>query len=229
MFERFLHQTPFLKFIIPFILGIVLKINFPDLNLPLLYILSVTGFLVIILQLTKLSQHYVINRIWGTLIFIAIFTAGAQLVQLKQNTVYDFANQKHTFIATIIENPEEKENTIKAVLKINAFKDSTGWINPQSKLLVYFRKDSSTQTLKFGDQIVTKTFINELKHSGNPYAFNYKKYLQFKEIYYQSYITPDQFKILKRNQGSAIMLFTNNLRQKLLNIYKTNNITGILV
>ena len=226
MFERFLHQTPFLKFIIPFILGIVLKINFPDLNLPLLYILSVTGFLVIILQLTKLSQHYVINRIWGTLIFIAIFTAGAQLVQLKQNTVYDFANQKHTFIATIIENPEEKENTIKAVLKINAFKDSTGWINPQSKLLVYFRKDSSTQTLKFGDQIIAKTFINKLKHSGNPYAFNYKKYLQFKEIYYQSYITADHFKILKRNQGSAIMLFTNNLRQKLLNIYKTNNITG---
>ena len=158
MFERFLHQTPFVKFVIPFILGIVLKINIPDLNLYLLYILSATGFLIIILQITKLSQHYIINRIWGVLIFLAIFTAGAQLVQLKQNKVYDFANQEYTFIATVIENPEEKENTIKAVLKINSFKDSSWWINPQSKLLVYFQKDSNTQALGFGDQIIAKTF-----------------------------------------------------------------------
>lgn len=226
MFERFLHQTPFIRFVIPFILGIVFKINIPDLNFYLLYILSVTGFLIIILHLTKLSQDYIINRIWGILIFLTIFTAGAQLVQLKQNKVYNFTNQEHTYIATIIENPVEKENYTKTVLRINALKDSAEWINPKSKLLVYFKRDSSAQVLKFGDRIIARTFVNELKHSGNPYTFNYKKYLRYKEIYYQSYIAADQFKILKRNQGSAIMLFTNNLRQRLLNIYKTNNITG---
>jgi len=225
MFEKFLHQTPFIKFLFPFILGIVLKINFAVLNINLLFTFLLLFTLIIAFKFLKLAQNYLTNKFWSVLVFLAILVSGAQLVQEKQNRISNFTNQEYTIIATVIENPEEKEKSFKATLSINAIKDSTEWINPQTKLLAYFQKDSNSQSLCLGDQIVTKVYISQIKHSGNPHTFNYKNYLKYKKIYYQTYIKSNQYSVLQRNRGSQLILFTNNLRQKLLNIYKRNNIS----
>lgn len=224
MLEKFLHQTPFVKFVIPLILGIVFKINFPEINYSYLLPIAILSISILLFQVLRLAKNYIFNRLWSFLIFLLITIIGAQLVQIKQNKIYLFDNKEYSFIATVIENPEEKENSVKTLLKINAFKDSSSWKNPETKLLTYFQKDSNLIDLKMGDQIIVKAYINEIKHSGNPYTFNYKEYLKFKEIYYQSYIKVENFKLLKRNCGNRLISFTNNLRQKLLSIYKTNKI-----
>lgn len=226
MLEKFLHQTPFVKFAIPLILGIILKITFPeistDLTLPFLFLL----ICIILFQIFKLNSHFRLNRIWSFLIFLAILMVGSQLAQIKQDKVYKFENKEYNFIATIIESPVEKENSIKALLKINAYKDSNLWINPETKLLTYFQKDSTLSKLNLGDKIFIKAYINGIKHSGNPYAFNYKEYLTYKEIYYQTYIKADKFIKLDSNCGSKLILTTHKLRQTLLEIYQNNSIKG---
>jgi competence protein ComEC len=224
MLEKFLHQTPFVKFVIPLILGIVFKINFPGINYSYILPLAILFISILLFQVLRLAKNYIFNRLWSFLIFLLITIIGAQLVQIKQNKIYIFDNKEYSFIATVIENPEEKENSVKTLLKINAFKDSNNWKNPETKLLTYFQKDSNLIDLKMGDQIIVKAYINEIKHSGNPYTFNYKEYLKFKEIYYQTYIKVENFKLLKRNCGNCLISFTNNLRQKLLRIYKINKI-----
>jgi competence protein ComEC len=224
MLEKFLHQTPFVKFVTPLILGIVFKINFPGINYSYLLPIAILFISILLFQVLRLAKNYIFNRLWSFLIFLLITIIGAQLVQIKQNKIYIFDNKEYSFIATVIENPEEKENSIKTLLKIDAFKDSNGWKNPETKLLTYFQKDSNLMDLKMGDQIIVKAYINEIKHSGNPYTFNYKEYLKFKEIYYQTYIKVENFKLLKRNCGNRLISFTNNLRQKLLIIYKKNKI-----
>jgi competence protein ComEC len=224
MLEKFLHQTPFVKFVIPLILGIVFKINFPGINYCYLLPIAILFISILLFQVIRLAKNYIFNRLWSFLIFLLITIIGAQLVQIKQNKIYLFDNKEYSFIATVIENPEEKENSVKTLLKINAFKDSSSWRNPETKLITYFQKDSNLIDLKMGDQIIVKAYINEIKHSGNPYTFNYKEYLKFKEIYYQTYIKIENFKLLKRNCGNRLISFTNNLRQKLLRIYKTNKI-----
>lgn len=226
MFEKFLHQTPFIKFVFPLILGIILKINLPPTTINLLYPFVFFFIVITTLQVFKIPNRFIGNRIWSILIFLALFNLGALLVQKKELKLFQFKNQEYSIVATVIENPVEKEKSVKTTLKINSIKDSVAWINPKSKVLVYFEKDSLTKAIKLGDKIYTKSYINEIKHSGNPFAFNYKEYLRYKDIHYQIYIKKDRFKRIDSNCGSQIILFSNNLRQKLLSIYQNNQITG---
>lgn len=226
MFERFLHQTPFFRLLAPFILGIIFQIKFSFLPAYNLFFLS--GLLLIILLITafRLTRHFTFNKIWGVLISLFLFALGVQLVIFKQQNKCCLKEEEHTFIATLIESPAEKENSVKTVLKINSIKDSADWTKTNTLLLCYFEKDSATLSLSLGDQIVAHAYINEIKHTGNPFAFNYKKYLSFKEIYNQSYIEKEKFRILAQNKGSKLKLLSNKTRKQLLQVYQQNNIQG---
>ena len=225
MFEKFIHQTPFLRFVIPLILGIVFRINFPDINIPYLLILIAILLTLFILHFVKQTQKFLTNRVWGVLVSLFIFLIGLILVSLKQQAEYNFENKEYSFISRVIEKPQEKENSFKTILKLESFKDSNTWINNQSHLLAYFEKDSLFN-LKLGDKLIIRAYINEIKPNGNPYAFDYKTYLKYKEIYSQVYIKANQYKLLEHNNLSALKLYSNTLREKLYNIYLKNNING---
>jgi competence protein ComEC len=226
MFEKFLHQTPFFRFVISFIVGILFQINYPIINVAIIYILSTLLFVTLLFILLKLPQNYSTNKIWGVIISLVLFISGMHSVNIKQQNIFNFKNSEYTFIATIIEQPEEKDKSIKTVLKIDCIKDSLSWIKNSSQILCYFQLDSSTLHLNLGDQIIAKSKLNEIKHSGNPYSFNYKNYLSYKDIYNQCYLKTDHFKIMAHDKGAIIRILSCKARQMLLNIYQRNNITG---
>ena len=226
MFERFLHQTPFFRLLLPFVLGIVFQIKADLWNGVSLYILLSSLLLSILFIIVGITENFNGNKIWGLTASVVLFCTGAQLVIIKEQAETYFNNKKKTFIATIIEQPEEKENSFKTTLRLDYFEDSSEWKVSQSKILCYIQKDSVELNLHLGDQVVAQSYINEIKHSGNPYTFNYKRYLKFQEIYNQCYLKYDQYQIINQNHGLWLRRFSNNIRQNLLGIYKQNNISG---
>ncbi len=226
MFEKFLHQTPFFRLVLPLILGIIFQINFSLFNEYIYHFLTGLFLISVLLSVFKFTRNYRINKLWGLNISLFLFAVGMHLVYQIQTKEYHFNKPKQEFIATIIEQAQEKENSVKTVLKIDYIKDSAQWMNNNTRLLCYFQKDSSTLNLTLGDQIISECFVNEIKHSGNPYAFNYKTYLKYKEIYHQCYIQSDAYQIIDYNKGSRIRLLSNKVRQNLLSIYQENDITG---
>ncbi|MFW5721544.1 MAG: ComEC/Rec2 family competence protein, partial [Bacteroidota bacterium] len=226
MFEKFLHQTPYFRFVLPLIGGIFFQIYFYNIDLPLWIILSILFCIILIIVLTKQTQYFFTNRVWGLFVSVFIFLFGMQLVKNKQKAQPHFEQAENTYIATIIENPTEKKNSFQIVLTVSYLKDSCGLHRKHGKILAYFEKDSIVKNLHFGDQLIIKSYINPIKHNGNPNTFNYKKYLSFQEIYHQAYIKSESFKTIDRDKGFSIMLFSNKIRNKLLNIYRQNEITG---
>lgn len=222
MFEKFLHQTPFVKFLFPLIVGILLKIKLPIIPCSI-WLLSFILIIIILIQILRLSQSFIWNRIWSAIVFTFILLIGYHLTELKEINQYNYKAKPYKIIATVIENPVEKEKSIKTVLKINSVYDSSNWISIDKKVLCYFEKDSANN-IDFGDQIYTTAYINHVKNSGNPNTFNYKRYLKYKDILFQTYIKRGSYKLLAKNNGNRLLLFSNNLRQKLLSIYKSNNI-----
>lgn len=224
MFEKFLHQTPFLRFVIPFILGVILKIKLQLPNFHSSYILY--GLLIVIVcsQILHLNSNYTFNKVWGTFVAMYLFVLGIQLVEVKQLQERSYPNSAQLFIATLIEQPIEKEKVVKSNLQSNLMKDTSKWLSENSKILCYFEKDSNALKLKVGDQIITKVHLNRVKHTGNPFAFNYKKHLKYQEIYTQCYIESGQYKVIESNQGSQLRLLSNKIRQHLLDIYTKNGI-----
>ena len=226
MFEKFLHQTPFVRFVIPLIAGILLKTFFPSFSAPFLLIVLVLFTLLWIIEITKLSASLQLNFWFGVIMFIILLFSGALLVQNKYDNKIEIPEEKYTYTAIVIENPEVKENSVKTIIEIQGIKEADGFKNVKFKTLAYFQKDSSLINLKIGDHFIAQSQINEIKHSGNPEVFNYQRYLSFKEIYYQTYLTTDQFTVIGQNKGNKVILEANKVRQILLDQYKKYNISG---
>lgn len=226
MFEKFLHQTPFYRLAISLLAGIIFQIYYPVLKDSIIYILCSLFLIILLFDFFKLNQNYGFNKIWGLLVTLLLFFAGMQLVNLKQQNVSHFNNREYVFIATLVDQAEEKEKSVKTVLKIDFICDSLNWQRNNSLLLCYFQKDSTSLHLNLGDQIIAKSYLNEIAGPGNPYSFNYKRYLSYKEIYTQSYIKTTSFEVIAHDRGSKIRIFSNKTRQKLLSIYQKNKITG---
>lgn len=226
MFEKFLHQTPFFRLSMSLLAGIIFQLYFPVLKEFIPHILFSIFFLILLFAIFKLSRNYALNKIWGVLVSLVLFFSGMQLVSFKQKNVFDFGNSEHLIIATVIEQAQEKENSIKTTLRIDCFQDSLFWHRNKSKVLCYFQKDSLSLGLNLGDQIIAKTYLNEIVHSGNPYTFNYKEYLKYQEVYTQCYIKTNDYKVIAHHKGSKIRILSNKTRQHLLEIYQKNQITG---
>ena len=226
MFEKFLHQAPFFRFVIPLIAGILIKIQFPEFKLPFVEISFVLFIFLVIIEFTKQSNKFVTNRIFGVLVSFFIVFSGMAFVQMKYESKAEIIEAKYSFLATIIEAPEIKDNSIKAIIELQNINDSVVFKPIHAKLICYFEKDSGSAIPELGDQFLAQSFINETKYSGNPNSFNFKKYLFYKDIHYQVYIKSDQYSVIAKNKGSKIYILSNRVRQKLLNLYKKNNFEG---
>jgi len=215
MFEKFLHQTPFFRIVVPFIIGILFQINFPILNSILLYIIASLLFTITVFNIFKLTRNYSLNKLWGVLISLILLFSGMQLVNFKEHNKINFNKEEQTFIAIIIEQPKETEKSVKTILSINTIKDSLSWQKTNAQIICYFQKDSNALQLNFGDQIIATAFVGKIKNSGNPFEFDYKKYLQYKEIYYQTYIKSSNYTVLAHEKSNKLWQYSHKARQSL--------------
>ena len=221
------HQIPIVRLIIPFITGIIFQIQF---SLVLQYcfqiIIALSFLYLILIKIKKLNRSYNIRWIFGIVICLILFFIGVEVVILQNKKLLKAnANEKGLVIATVIKQPEEKPKSIKLIVEVNSIKDKSQWVNTSGKAIVYLQKDSSSNKIKFGNKLMFNSILSDIKNSGNPDEFDYRKYLAFHLISRQTYIKSKNWKILSEDKGNKIFLYSAKLRNYLLSIYKKNNIT----
>ena len=123
------------------------------------------------------------------------------------------------FEATILESPQEKTNSFQSVAKITSFISNETFIPANEQVIAYFSKTSEAKNLTPGSIILFNSNPQQIKNFGNPYEFDYKKYLERKKIYRQVYLDENSWLATKYQQKSIIVI-AEKTRQKLLNIYQ---------
>lgn len=130
------------------------------------------------------------------------------------------------FLGTVLESPQKKENSYKSVVTIRSFlgeqKDSLS--NTNEKVLVYFERDSIVEKLSPGDIIIFAQTPQNIKNNGNPFEFDYKKYLERKKIYRQVYLPSDKWKTTDLNKSFSLIVLAERTRDKLLTKYTEQNL-----
>ncbi|OQX80487.1 MAG: hypothetical protein B6D61_01860, partial [Bacteroidetes bacterium 4484_249] len=226
------HQYPFIRLVIPVIIGIISAVY---LDLPLFIPSSLlTGIIVIyaiIIFVFSKKVGYKLRWISGALINIFILLAGYQLTILNtpkfdRQNIINYSTLSDKFLIQVTEPVAEKPNSYKVVANALLFKDSIEWKKISGKIILYFEKDSLVRDIEYGDQLVIHTRLNEVKPPQNPGEFNYKKYLSNKGIYHQGFVKCGQWQILKRNTGNPVKAFGIALRNKFLEIFESNHLTG---
>ncbi len=217
-----LRKIPFIRLIIPLVSGLAGGMHF-KISFTLLTVIAcilVILFIIIIL-INKISGIYKYRLLFGLSINAFIIIAGIILAESKLNKhekILERIRSSEYYLGRIIDQHEFKPGSVKALIRILSYKDSGSWNKCNTMVLTYFQRDSNTNILSDGDIIILKTVLQEISNHGNPCEFNYKKFLRFKGIIFQSFLRPGTWERIGHREG--LRTFAAALRNNLLCLYK---------
>jgi len=125
-------------------------------------------------------------------------------------------------IVRLTEDVINKEKSNKSEVEVVAIKQDSNWVITSGKAIVYFKKDSFSDNLKFGSKLLVNSPWNIIGLPTNPAQFNYRNYLYNSGIIAQQYVTDSKWKILNVSKNSSIRKYAFIYQKKLLDILKSN-------
>jgi len=213
------NQIPLARLVIPLITGIACGLWFP---LVLANSLFYTAIFLVLCCLVFLSIKGNRYAAWfgffTTLLFVLI---GVKLVEMQTEAnkpAYfgKYLSADNFIVARIIEPPQEKPKSVKALLQIESIKHGKTCVKASGALLTYFTLDETAMALSYGDRILLNNKIDEVKPPQNPGQFNNKQYLANKGIYHQCFLKAEQYAILESNAVNGFYAWVYKVRAKLL-------------
>jgi competence protein ComEC len=108
------------------------------------------------------------------------------------------------------------EGEVIGVFNKQNLKQSSG------KILISMEADSIGKFVPaYGEIMLIPAVYHALEPPYNPGEFDYKLFMENRQIYFQSYVKRNQFKVLAGNAGNPLISFALSLRKKLINKYNT--------
>jgi competence protein ComEC len=221
------QQIPFIRLLIPFLLGIGIYSCCGTLDLSWSLLMGFYGVLFSISILLHLKSAPGVStiRTWGTLLSVLLIHLG-YLISYAHDArnspihLQQIPNQEEvTYIASIESPIKINEKSIKATVKVSTQGNDVKSFKPcEGKAIIYFQLDTNSTKLQYGDLIVFQATLKEFTPPLNPKAFDSRSYYASQNIYHQTYLPGDQWQILGHQQGSALYQFIYKTRSSLLQI-----------
>jgi competence protein ComEC len=234
---KFWEKAPFLRLLLGLMTGILLQWN---LKLQPAFWISIfiSGMVVFILFFfLPFFNKYKLKFFSGISVTLLFISTGALItwhkdIRNEKNWVGKFYKGHNPVIVTLVEPLVEKTKSYKADATVNYLINDKNVIPVQGKIILYFKKDSLAdensswrKQLSYGSGILLTAPLQEIKNSGNPGGFDYKRYSLFHNITHQVFLKPGEFEQLNTKQVSRLKQFIFSAREKVLKILRTN-ITG---
>jgi competence protein ComEC len=224
--SNFWKKSPFVKLLLAMMAGIMVQWRFQFGINTWCIILSVAFTILLSFFIIPFFNRYRFAFINGIVTSIIFFSIGAMLAwqkDIRNNKQWlgNFYKEKDALIVTVDEPPVEKTKSIKANATVSYLLQNGKSIPVKGKIILYFKKDSSLQ-LTYGSQIFFKKSLQEIKNSGNPGGFDYKRYSLFQGITHQVYLKTDEFEVLNGKKENWFRKFIYSSREKVLTILRTN-------
>lgn len=214
-------QAPFIRLLLPLMSGIVIQWYLPFTVFKLSAISIIAVLLLVVLLFTKFKSSFR----FGIITSFTMLLAGGWLVQVNQPDKYITRMKQQlyknkTIIATLDEPPVIKTKSYKANATMR-FVDSSGKIvYCKGGIILYFLKEKAAPSLKYGDEIAFKKPLTTLSNSLNPGAFDFSRYSAFHGIYFQVFLAPGDYKILRSTNANPFYNTLYNAREFVINAFK---------
>jgi len=223
-------KAPFTRFLLPLIIGIILQWHFQIQPSVLWLSLGISSIATVSFFFISFFELYKNSALSGAAVII-LFVALGGLLSWYKNIQHDNAwfgknySNESSLIVTLLENPVEKTRSYKANASVNIILKNDSCIRTKGTIILYFKKDSSISNIEYGSQLIITKPLQEIKNSGNPGGFDYKRYSLFQGITHQVYLKENEFTILPTTNKTFFRQLINNSRVKVISILR-NNIKG---
>jgi competence protein ComEC len=212
------QQIPFLRPVVALCIGILVG---SAMYIPIAVLLAATPFLVFALYFIHQNFKFKLASLFGIGMHLLFVIIGVLVFEAYNRKPVFF--EKGVFTATVWEQPQQKTNSFKSLLNITTVKTNNSVFNTNENILVYFEKDGSAEKLKSGDIIIFSKPPQPIKNFGNPFEFDYKKYLARKKIYRRVYLSSKQWKKATLVSPLVFTIKAEQFREQLLDIYRSQD------
>jgi competence protein ComEC len=226
-----LKRAPMIIIVVPLIFGIIAQTRFEIFNINVLPLFAGLMLVLLLLQVFKVFNRYLWSVVYGCFCVSLMFLFGVYLVQIQpvQSSVPD--GEQNLYKLRVKSNPQINENSVCANVEILAFSaDSQRWRRCSEQAIVYLGKDAAIK-LDAGDVLLCATSFNTISPPQNPQEFDYKNYLERRQIYNTAFInhkeivkidsvkiTPYQKFILMLQQSACRILQNSKLGNEELSV-----------
>lgn len=217
------NKYPFIKVLIPFVLGIwcyTFLTAFRISNLTMIAVM-VALFLMAVATSTVLKS-FRFNWLFGGTMACYLFFGGYALTRtheasMQKDWFRNYETDAKYYVARIYDYPAERENSFKVPLQLEwQFGDSLSSRAVSGQVMAYFQKTDSIFALQYGDLIAINAPIGKVQPPKNPGEFDYRSHLLRKGITGQAYLKESDWIDLQINRTNPLYEFSFRFRDKLL-------------
>ncbi|HET8574086.1 MAG TPA: ComEC/Rec2 family competence protein [Edaphocola sp.] len=211
------RRLPFVYLLIPFIGGILFRHWLPE-ALPLH---TAIGTLIIVSILTGILfslKNRISKNSQSILLFYALLLCG--YIICLQN---DITRNKNWFgsdlqsvtalSAKVIAPPQRKSRTILINLAVEKVRRDNAWQKTTGRLQLYVFLQDSIPEINVGDQLIMPNKLVAISNRGNPFEFDYARYLQRQGLYFKAFLPVKDLYVIHDEQRRSHWLeqFRNRL------------------
>lgn len=225
------NEYPILRLLISLVIGIIIAYNFELYFIKWYWIIPIIAILSFLAFPRKYLFPYRYRYFSGSYVYFVFFIFGILLSQyhtsqIKASYFGKNVNTADKFVVRITEPPQQTAKTIKLFVEVEEYKSGDKSNKSSGKAILYLQKDSAAQSLSYGEMLVINKSLKKIPPPSSPDQFDYAAFLALQDIYYQQYITANDW--LKISEGTRydIVKYANALRVKLLEILQQNNLQG---
>ncbi|UIR56492.1 ComEC family competence protein [Sphingobacterium sp. SRCM116780] len=216
-FYEQIKKIPFLKIIALYSLGILFagfteptNGRFSILEV-VLFAASAANFVFFFLR-SRLRIYFIINS-YFILLVLGVWNIWKLNFQIEPLHFYHGSSAQ--LIGVIDDEPIIKDKSIRFPVKIIAKNVDSAFQKATGMLLMTVKLDTSL-VFKYGDEIIFLNKVKVVSPPFNPLEFDYKNYLENRNIYFQTYLNTDEYKIVNHNKGAIIKGLAMELRECLV-------------
>ncbi len=221
-----IKEVPFFRLIIPFLVGIACQYWFAILQFSWWNYAILLLLLVVVFTSFFLASRWRFRWSFGLVLNLFFFFFGIILVVRQPVTDKLLVNSCNRAIIYLLDNPQLRTKSIRAEAEVRFLQFNNNWWTTNEKILVYFDiRDSSALDLGYGSVLAVNITPQPVPRSGNPYQFDYKKYLSDRGVHYTAYLKRDSW-TLTGSEGVWIKKKALLLRDKLVLMFKANGLSG---
>lgn len=222
----FWKDAPFVRIIIPFIIGIAASYYLE------MQIKTCLCFTVIFLSISlayyllRVELKFRFRFVSGIVVNLFILFAGATIAEVRNpfNNANLFKQTAGQAIYTVsLKEPlTERKSSWKALSSIESVQTSDTSYNCPADLLLYIKKDSNAILLSYGDRIAFQKRPERIKNFVDNSPFDYERYCALKNIHYQVFIKPSEIIPLQGKTGNDINEFLFRIQDWVVSVLHKN-------
>lgn len=130
--------------------------------------------------------------------------------------------EEQIWVGKIKDLPVNKEKFYKVLMEVKSLGNKEQLCG---EVLVYLKKPLSVSDLQPGTTLkLQSTFISP-KPPLNPFEFDYKTFLERKNIFYQSFVEAENKEVISKEAGFSLLNFGLSIKQKIKNTFESGDLS----